>query len=413
MEHNKKTPSGPLKRQGPRPLALHLSTLNTTWMTSRAALPFLKNACENWNPSLKAEALALEQKISSHPLTEFTSAVDVLAFSRLHAFQAGVQAYRQHPYERDVIDPDSIWQDGNSRLLDYGGPSDGPVLLAVPSLINKAYILDLNKKRSFMRAMAKKGIRSFLLDWGDVGDIEKKMNLEDYILGRLQRCLNEVHQRTDRRVALLGYCMGGVLTTALSALRPEHISALVLLATPWDFHAGHTIHGNTITTNRLQFENIIQACGELPIDVLQTLFSAIEPYQIIRKFTQFGEMKQNSKAAHKFVALEDWLNDGVPLGGGLAKQCLFDWFVENQPHKQAWVLETSPVDPAKITCPTLLFIPENDRIVPPESALALGNILPNAEIRMISAGHIGMMTGKKALSSLYNPISKWLLSKDI
>lgn len=322
----------------------------------------------------------------------------------------GVKAYHAHPYRRDVTDPPAIWQEGGSRLFDYGGPKDGPVILAVPSLINRAYILDLKKQRSFMRSMAKKGLRSFLLDWGDVTEIEKNMCLEDYVLGRLNNCVDELIALTGRPVALVGYCMGGVLTTAFSVLEPEKVSALALLATPWDFHAGHGTHSRIINQTHLQLETLINTLGILPVDVIQALFAAINPYGVFEKFSRFAKMGQTGTDAAKFVAMEDWLNDGVPLSGGVSKECLFNWYVKNQPGKGLWEMDGHLINPSEVSCPTVCFIPENDRIVPPESARPLGSLIPNARCYMVSAGHIGMVTGRKALTGLYNPLSKWLLS---
>ena len=57
-----------------------------------------------------------------------------------------------------------LWEEGGSRLLDYGGT--GRLLLVVPSLINRAYILDLAAERSMLRFWAANGLHPVLLDWG-------------------------------------------------------------------------------------------------------------------------------------------------------------------------------------------------------------------------------------------------------
>ncbi|MDV7339661.1 alpha/beta fold hydrolase [Terasakiella sp. A23] len=376
------------------------------------ALPHLRNGSVSWNPSLNPEADALQERVNQIPEKTFAAAIDAEAYTRGLAFVNGVKAYHAHPYQRDVTNPPATWSEGGSNLLDYGGPDDGPVMLAVPSLINKAYILDLNKERSFMRSMAESGIRSFLLEWGDVGIAEKKMGLEDYILGRLNRCVNEVIRITGRPVCLVGYCMGGVLTTALSIMEPEKVAGLILMATPWDFHGGSGDHERLIKTNRQQLESTIKMTGELPIDVIQSLFAAIDPYSILRKFENFSLLDTDSAEAKKFVAMEDWLNDAVPLSGPVAEECLFDWYIENLPGTGRWEMDGHRIDPSDITCPSLVFVPEQDRIVAPESAHALGNLIPNARTEKVQAGHIGMVTGRKALGSLYHPLSKWLLSQD-
>ncbi|SCA55616.1 Poly-beta-hydroxybutyrate polymerase [Candidatus Terasakiella magnetica] len=364
-----------------------------------------------WNPSLKNEADALLSEITSLPDEKFRAALDAEAYLRGLDFMNGVRAYHTHPYQRNLKDPAAIWAEGGSRLLDYGGPKDAPVLLCVPSLINKAYVLDLKKGRSFMRTMAKKGLRSFLLDWGDVGEAEKKMGLEDYILKRLHNAVEEVHRQTGRPVSLVGYCMGGVLTTAYAAMEPEKIERLVLLATPWDFQAENNPYVKAIQAAKPQLEQLIDYLGELPIDVIQSLFSALDPYRILQKFADFSKLDPDSSEAKKFVALEDWVNDSVPLSGPLAKECLFDWYVENRPARGVWELDGHYIDPKEITCPTRLYIPANDRIVPPESAMALAKLIPNCEVKAVKSGHIGMVTGQNAAKSLYSPLAKWLLSK--
>lgn len=336
------------------------------------------------------------------------AALDAEAYVRGLNFINGVKAYHQHPYQRDLPPAPCPWSEGRSRLLDYGGPSEGPVVLAIPSLVNRSYILDLTQKRSLMRSLSQNGVRSFLLDWGDVGGDERTMGLEDYIHGRLNRCVDHLIKETGRPVCLIGYCMGGVLATGLAALEPDKISGLALLATPWDFHAGEAGHHSFIQASQSALQHTIDGFNELPVDVLQSLFAALDPYSILSKFEHFSRLDPASAEARQFVAMEDWLNDGVPLSAPVAKECLFDWYIANKPHQLGWHMDGHLINPAEITCPAVLFIPEEDRIVPKESALALGSALANAEIKKVKAGHIGMVTGRSAEKCLYAPLSTWL-----
>ena len=109
------------------------------------------------------------------------------------AFIRGIAAYRRHPYVRTLPDPPSIWSEGGSRLLDYGG--SGPAVLFVPSLINRAYILDLAEERSMLRHLAANGVRPLLLDWGWPGETERRFTLGDYIAGRLESALAAIGGR--------------------------------------------------------------------------------------------------------------------------------------------------------------------------------------------------------------------------
>ena len=67
---------------------------------------------------------------------------------------------------------------------------------------------------------------------------------------------------------------------------------------------------------------IIALLGEMPVDALQGLFASIDPMQTARKFLNFALLDPQNPKASVFVALEDWLNDGVPLAGPVAQECL-------------------------------------------------------------------------------------------
>ncbi len=71
----------------------------------------------------------------------------------------------------------------------------GPRVLFVPSLINRAYILDLMPEASMLRWLAAHGVRPLLLDWGWPGEVERRVHLTDYVAGRLERALAAVAGR--------------------------------------------------------------------------------------------------------------------------------------------------------------------------------------------------------------------------
>jgi len=53
-------------------------------------------------------------------------------------------------------------------------------------------------------------------------------------------------------------------------------------------------------------------------------------------------------------------------------------------------------------------IPDQDRIVPPGSALALAKALPDCRILRAPTGHIGMMSGGRAEAAVWRPLADWL-----
>jgi poly(3-hydroxyalkanoate) synthetase len=202
--------------------------------------------------------------------------------------------------------------------------------------------------------------------------------------------------------------MGGLLALAAALRRPDRVSALGLLATPWDFHAPDPAPARRLAALLPGLEPSLETHGALPVDLLQSLFAALDPFAIAAKFRAFGELPADSPAAARFVALEDWLNDGVPLAAPVARECLAGWYGENSPARGAWRVAGQVMDPSALAMPAFLAIPAQDRIVPPASAEALAALLPEAQMHQARAGHIGMVAGGRAEAALWRPLLDWL-----
>lgn len=416
------------KRLGPRPLALHLTASVMTSLGSTTALPFLRGGSLPWKAELREQAAALMEQVrlaerhqDKGSLSDpFAAAVDVVARQQCDLVLSGLESYRHHPYHRALADPPVIWAEGSSRLLDYGQGDAGALpVLFVPSLVNRHYILDLAEGRSLVRWMAAqrlgdRPLRPLLLDWGMPGPWERRFTLTDYIAGRLERAVEAVTSQRDGRsrdqgkVAVVGYCMGGLLATALAWRRPDLVGRLGLMATPWDFHAENADMARRTAAMIEPYGPMIDAWGELPVDVIQSLFARLDPLLAVRKFARFARMRQDSPAATLFVALEDWLNDGVPLVAGVARDAMAGWYGRNDTARGAWLVGGAPVRPDILRLPTLALIPQQDRIVPPASAQALAEKIPRTQIIMPPLGHIGMVVSAGAIKGAWQPLAEWL-----
>ena len=303
-----------------------------------------------------------------------------------------------------------MWAEGGSRVLDYGGTGargGGVPVLFVPSLVNRAYILDLMPGHSMMRWLAGRGVRPLLLDWGWPEAGERGFGLSEYVAGRLEGALAALRTLVGGPVVLAGYCMGGLLASAAAGRRPDLVRGLALLATPWDFHVD-VVDPGRIGTLVPGLEPLMQTTGTLPVDAIQALFAMAAPGAVAAKYRAFGEMDQGSAAAERFVALEDWLNDGVPLAAPVARETLVGWYGGNGPMRGVWQVAGAAVAPALLRLPCFVAVPDRDRIVPPAGALALAAAIPGAVVHRPRAGHIGMAAGPRAEAELWVPLLGWL-----
>jgi polyhydroxyalkanoate synthase subunit PhaC len=142
------------------------------------------------------------------------------------------------------------------------------------------------------------------------------------------------------------------------------VAKLALLAAPWDFHADKTGHAFLLSMGPT-LAQMADRLGELPVDVLQTLFWSVDPWLAMKKFGRFLGMDPLSSSARDFVLLEDWLNEGAPLAGPTARECLIGWYGDNLPGTDRWVVGDKRIVPSRIARPALVMIPSGDRIVPP------------------------------------------------
>ncbi len=358
-------PPGPMQRLGPRPLLLHLglaSPLASLW------------------PGTAPPATGADP-----------------------ALLAGIAAYRRHPYRRRLPDPPAIWAEGSSRLLDYGLDGGRP-LLVVPSLVNRTEVLDLMDQHSMLRFLAGQGMRPLLLDWGFPGDLERGFSLTDYVAGRLERAMAALGEPVD----LLGYCMGGLMAVAAALRRPELVRRLVLLATPWDFWAPDPAPAQAVAALLPALESLLVLHGALPVDALQMLFSRLDPGGVAAKYRDFSRQDPAGFRALLFVAVEDWLADGVPLAAPVARETLAQWYGANAPACGEWRVLCEAVRPERLRIPCFVAIPERDRIVPPESAASLAALIEGACVLRPRAGHVGMVAGSHARTVLWERLAAWL-----
>ena len=396
----------PDRRLAPRPLPAYLAAAMMLWLSSRAALPILKNASP---PSSKAgeQLRALAAEIAAFGHDSVAAALDREITHRAASYLAGLEAYRGHPFRRQVEEPPALWREGTTRLLDYGRDAAGPIVLVVPSLINRYYVLDLLPERSFLRHLAAEGLRPVVVEWGAPGSGERDFDLTDYIIVRLDTAFTAA-SGIGAPIAVAGYCMGGLLALALALRRQEELGCLALLATPWDFHAERPGQALMLAAIAECFASLSDAHGSVPVDVIQGLFFALTPFTAERKFTRFSALDPEGEEARAFVAVEDWLNDGVPLAPRVARDCARSWYGDNEPGRGLWRVGGERVDPELLHRPALVVVPRRDRIVPPSSAEPLAAQLGAATVLRPPLGHVGMMAAARAPSMLWTPIAEWL-----
>ncbi len=308
-----------------------------------------------------------------------------------------------------------VYEEGNLKLLRYTNDLikfAEPVLVCF-ALVNRPYILDLQENRSVVRRLLDRGFDVYLIDWGEPIQTDRKLQLEDYICRRLKNVVDVVcEQAGSTDINLLGYCMGGTMSTMFTALHPQVIRNLILMATPIGF--GDDDEGLLNLWARQEYfdvDGLIDAFGNCPGEFLQFVFQLMKPVQnFAEKQLTYCENQDDPEFLENFDTLERWANDSIPVAGETFREYVKALYQENRLVNGQMCLAGEQVRLESIVCPLLLLVAEKDHLVPPSSTLALKKFVSSPDIASLSinAGHVGLAVSSKSHHQLWPAAANWI-----
>jgi polyhydroxyalkanoate synthase len=310
---------------------------------------------------------------------------------------------------------DTIFHEGTAQLYRFrpasGKATEGLPFLIVPSLINRWYVLDLREKASFAGAMVKAGIDTYCLDWGVPEDEDRYLTWEN-VLARLGRAVRRVQRTTGApKVGILGYCMGGTLSSIWTSLNPDRVAALFNLAGPIDFSQAGLL-GHMVQPQWFDVGAIAGAGNVSPMQ-MQSGFSAMRPTLSVAKWVGLAAKAGDKEARAAFDAMEEWSNDNVPFPAAAYETYIKELYQGNKLVSGEHHVGGKLADLGNITCPVLTIVAERDTICPPAAAKALNERCGSKDTKVISVpgGHVGAVIGSKAASVMYPQTAAWLKEK--
>lgn len=314
---------------------------------------------------------------------------------------------------------DIVWRRGRARLYRYRPQAARVVatpLLMVHSLISKPYILDLYPGGSFVEFMLKQGFDVYLLDWGTPTDADRNLRLEDYVQKLIPLAVRDIAAASPTgKVALLGYCMGGLLVSLYAALHPRApIDAIVCLTTPVDFQKMGLF---SVWGDRRYFDvdALVDRVGNIPAEMLRRSFSLLKPASEFSpvRYISLWQNILNDRYVEQYRAFNQWTSDHIPFPGECFRQVMKELQWDNKLVKDELVLGGKPVHLSAIKRPFLHVTGKRDHIVPPESAAPLVELVGSKDKQqiVIEGGHVGIVAGKSAARELWPRVATWLAER--
>lgn len=302
------------------------------------------------------------------------------------------------------------------KLLHYRNehPIQGrePVLVAY-ALVNRAYILDLQPARSVIRQLLKRGLDVYLIDWTVPTLMHKNLGLKDYVLNYMAQAVDYVRKASGQpAINLLGYCMGGAMSTMYTSLYQEKIKNLILLAAPIDFAGKENLLHLWTDEKHFDIDGLIDNHGNAPAAYLQASFQLMKPMQnYVEKYIGFFENIDDEAFLENFFSMEKWGNDNIPVAGETFREFVKCFYQRNQLVKGEYRLGGRPVKLERITCPLLLLAATGDHLVRPASTFGIEPCVRSSEVKKmtINAGHVGLVVSSKAHKTFWPEASQWIL----
>ncbi|RDE24461.1 class III poly(R)-hydroxyalkanoic acid synthase subunit PhaC [Motiliproteus coralliicola] len=311
-----------------------------------------------------------------------------------------------------------IYTEDRLRLLHYPAldKSGNPVqskrrpLLIVYALVNRPYILDLQPDRSLIRALTSRGQPVYLIDWGYPVSTDAYLDLDDYINGYIDNCVEQVnlHAGVDRP-NLLGVCQGGAFSLCYSAINPEQVHSLTTLVTPVDFHTDDNLLG--YLANRVDLRLARQANGNIDGGMLTQIYKALMPMRLgLLKELSMPAQLANPEAAKNFLRMERWINDSPDLAGTACCEFVDKFYHHNRFVNGDLLIGDEVVELKNYQGPLLNIFAARDHLVPPAASRALASLTGSQQYQEheLSGGHIGVFVGRHAQQQLPDLLSTWM-----
>ena len=282
-------------------------------------------------------------------------------------------------------------------------------LLVVGSLINRHYILDLLPETSVIRYFQQLGFDVYATDWRMPTIKDQSMSLESYAHDYLENAVDKVEEITgSKNVTLFGYCWGGILSLMYSAIHPENVKNLILHATPADFGKTPTILESWIRD--LNVKKFVNTFGNVPSSFLNIAFWLRNPLEAVSKYHFYFNQPRSRHEITKFLTVESWLYDSVPIIGRTFEQIIEDIYKKNLLIQNKMMLGKRLVNLKMIKMPVLNIVGTNDDLVSAESSRTITDVISSTDKKTLEfpTGHVGLCVSKASHKKLWPEVGNWL-----
>lgn len=308
-----------------------------------------------------------------------------------------------------------IWTKNKSKLYRYVSNHNEtkkvPILL-IYALINKPFILDLTPGNSLVEYLVAQGHDVYLLDWGTFGPEDRVLKFDDFVLDYIAKAVKKVLRVSGAdEISLLGYCMGGTLTSIYAALHPQvPIRNIIFLTSPFDF-SDTGLYGPLLDERYFNLDKAVDTYGNIPPEMIDFGNKMLKPLtNFTGPYVALLDRSDNEKFVQSWKLVQRWVGDGIPFPGEAYRQWIRDFYQQNKLVKGELQIRGQQVNLENIKANVLNISGQRDHIALPSQVEALHQHISSTDAQYvcIPTGHMSIVYGPTAIKQTYPTIGDWL-----
>jgi polyhydroxyalkanoate synthase len=264
-------------------------------------------------------------------------------------------------------------------------------LLIVPPWINKFYVLDLNREKSFVRWAVSKGLTVFVVSWVNPDESQAEKGFDAYMKEGVLAALDAAQKATGaKKIAAAGYCVGGTMLAATLAYLAEkgddRIDSVTFLATQVDFTDAGDMQVFIDEARLAALDEAMARTGYLEGVKMATTFNMLRPNELFWTYFVSNYMKGVEPAAFDLLT---WNSDCTRIPRANHLFYLRYCYIENALSQGRMVIDGVTLNLRKVKIPIYELATKDDHIAPARSVFT-GAKFFGGDVRYVlaGAGHI-------------------------
>ena len=265
-------------------------------------------------------------------------------------------------------------------------------LLLVPPWMNKFYVMDLRPGNSMVEWLVGQGHTVFIVSWVNPDSSLAGKGFDDYMLEGPLAALEAIERATgEREVNAVGYCLGGILLSALSAWLQARgdtrLASTTYLATMVDFSDVGAV-GVFIDEDGLPaLESAISAQGYLSGQQVADTWRAVRANDLVWSFYVNTYLLGKEPPT---LDLLFWNGDPTNMPAAMHTFFMRNMYVGNRLREPGGLtLAGEAIDVTRITTPSYVLSTIEDHIAPWKTTYATTQLFAGpVEFVLGASGHI-------------------------